>query len=91
MPPVGGGAAPAPVSIADAEIYDPTTGKFQSAGSLLEARDSHSATLLPDGTVRRRVSARIRWRRRSGVGHYYQRRGVRPGHAYFDSRCEPGS
>jgi hypothetical protein len=51
MPPVGGGASPAPVSIDSAEIYDPAIGLFQSTGKLLNARDSHSATLLSDGTV----------------------------------------
>jgi hypothetical protein len=51
MPPGGGGAAPAPVSIGSAEIYDPVDSKFQSAGKLLIARDSHSATLLANGTV----------------------------------------
>jgi large repetitive protein len=53
MPPSGGGASPVPVpvSIASAELYDPADGVFQSAGKLLIARDSHSATLLVDGTV----------------------------------------
>ena len=51
MPPDGGGAAPAPVSLDSAELYDPANGVFKSAGKLLIARDSHSATLLEDGTV----------------------------------------
>jgi Galactose oxidase, central domain len=51
MPPGGGGAAPAPVSIASAELYNPADGVFQSVGKLLIARDSHSATPLADGTV----------------------------------------
>jgi len=49
--PVGGGAPRAPVSLDSAEIYDPAKGSFQTAGKLLAARDSHSATLLPNGTV----------------------------------------
>jgi len=49
--PVGGGAPSAPVSLDSAEIYDPAKGSFQTAGRLLIARDSHSATLLPNGTV----------------------------------------
>jgi len=49
--PVGGGAAAAPVSLDSAEVYDPANGGFQTAGKLLRARDSHSATLLPNGTV----------------------------------------
>lgn len=51
MPPVGGGAPAAPVSIGSAEIYDPVIGRFQLAGKLLTPRDSHSATLLANGTV----------------------------------------
>jgi Galactose oxidase, central domain/Kelch motif len=51
MEPVGGGAAAAPISLDSAEIYDPAKGGFQSAGKLLVARDSHSATLLANGTV----------------------------------------
>ena len=51
MPPGGGGAAPAPVSLDTAEIYDAANGTFKTAGKLLTARDSHSATLLANGTV----------------------------------------
>jgi Galactose oxidase, central domain/Kelch motif len=51
MPPVGGGAAAQPVSLNSAEVYDPAKGEFQTAGKLLVARDSHSATLLANGTV----------------------------------------
>jgi hypothetical protein len=51
MPPGGGGAAPAPVSIDTTEIYDAANGTFKTAGKLLTARDSHSATLLTNGIV----------------------------------------
>jgi hypothetical protein len=51
MMPGGGGAAPAPVSLDSAELYDPANGSFTTAGKLLIARDSHSATLLANGTV----------------------------------------
>ena len=51
MPPGGGGAPPADVSLDTAEIYDPLGGTFQTAGKLLAARDSHSATLLSSGMV----------------------------------------
>jgi hypothetical protein len=51
MPPGGGGAPAGPVSLNRAEIYDITSGIFKSAGTLSTARDSHSATLLTNGTV----------------------------------------
>src|SRR5262249_43171235 len=51
IPPVGGGAAAAPVSVNSAEVYDPADRVFHAAGKLQIARDSHSATLLADGTV----------------------------------------
>jgi hypothetical protein len=51
MPPVGGGAAAAAVSLDSAELYDPAKGVFHTIGKLLIARDSHSATLLANGTV----------------------------------------
>jgi N-acetylneuraminic acid mutarotase len=38
-------------ALATAELYDPRTGRWTPTGSLLEVRNGHSATLLPNGTV----------------------------------------
>jgi hypothetical protein len=38
-------------ALSSAELYDPIAGTFSSAGSLLVASESHTSTLLADGTV----------------------------------------
>jgi N-acetylneuraminic acid mutarotase len=42
---------PPAASVSSAELYDPQTNIWSSAGNLLEGRENHSATLLPDGRV----------------------------------------
>jgi N-acetylneuraminic acid mutarotase len=50
---VAGGAGPNSCSTptADAELYDPTSGKWSATGSLNTARFNHTATLLQSGEV----------------------------------------
>ncbi len=38
-------------SVVSAEIYNPVSGTFSSAGNLQVARDGHTMTLLPNGSV----------------------------------------
>lgn len=48
---VVGGITEDEVEVAGAELWDPLTGGFESAGSLAQARWGPSASLLPDGRV----------------------------------------
>jgi hypothetical protein len=45
------GAITAPQPIASCEIFDPATGTWAPAGSLVEPHATHVALLLPDGTL----------------------------------------
>jgi hypothetical protein len=47
----GLGSNSGPTNYTAAELYDPTTGKFTSTGSLTQGRYGHAATTLSDGRV----------------------------------------
>ena len=49
--PPGGVGVYVPTSFSDAQIYDTSTGNWTIVGSLTVAREGHSATPMPDGTV----------------------------------------
>ena len=46
-----GGSPWAPSCTATAELYNPFTGQWTTTGSMTKPRDSHTATLLNDGSV----------------------------------------
>jgi N-acetylneuraminic acid mutarotase len=50
---ISGGATESshPYTIPNVERYDPTTNTWSNSGDLSHAREEHTATLLPDGTV----------------------------------------
>jgi hypothetical protein len=48
---VGGRQARRGEILSSAEIFDPSTGKFEPTGSMSSPRHKHAAALLPDGRV----------------------------------------
>ena len=51
LPNGGGGFSSNPMSLDSSQLYDPATGTWRATGSLNASRQSHTATLLPNGMV----------------------------------------
>ena len=47
----GVGVGSESVPLASAEVFDPASAAWVATASMVNARDSHTATLLPDGQV----------------------------------------
>lgn len=78
-------------SLDTAEIYDPSAGTFEAAGKLVVARDSHSATLLPNGTMLLAGGYTHDFDGDAQPEWYtmFTARSVRSGYFDFGSSCEP--